>query len=434
MINAKLQNIIDTKSAIGNAINNKGGSITVETPFYEYAPAIENISTGGGAYSTFVAQAQDNSLYTVYNGYDAITNPTPTTEIPFNVWLLNNSATGDVILSNAKTIVGGTFNGINTVSNQSNLALSNRSAYNLGGFIWSLASNNGSIFAASYNLTSTANSLIRKHFIGNLANETTATVQSPTTIAVNNGFVYIGGETNLTIRRHHEGNLVFVNNSASYGGSIQNIVINNGFIYAGGGTTRTIRKYHESNFAYVGETAGFGGDINGLAINNGFIYAGGATNRTLQKFYESNLAFVGNTVNDTGGTGFRRIHIDNGFIYAGGFINIDKFHEDNLAIVGNTPSNGVFTIWGIDGLGNYIYGTTSNLVRKFYKSNLAFLANTAEHQTSGEARSMRVFNGFIYVGGTNSSTFGNTSIGRYQTQQVTTFDNQTFYNIKTIKE
>lgn len=46
MINAKLQNIIDTKSAIGNAIVNKGGTITESTPFYSYASEIDNISTG----------------------------------------------------------------------------------------------------------------------------------------------------------------------------------------------------------------------------------------------------------------------------------------------------------------------------------------------------------------------------------------------------
>jgi len=46
MINAKLQNIIDTKSAIGNAIVNKGGTITGATPFYSYASQIDNISTG----------------------------------------------------------------------------------------------------------------------------------------------------------------------------------------------------------------------------------------------------------------------------------------------------------------------------------------------------------------------------------------------------
>jgi hypothetical protein len=44
----KLQTIVDIKEDIKDAINTKGGTLTTETPFADYAPAILNIETGGG--------------------------------------------------------------------------------------------------------------------------------------------------------------------------------------------------------------------------------------------------------------------------------------------------------------------------------------------------------------------------------------------------
>ena len=205
------------------------------------------VSGGGiGKYSTWIAQAQDNSLYTVYNGYDAITNPTPnlSNNFAFNRWLLNNSATGTVILSNVVVTNGGTFNGPNPSFNQANMPfVDNTTSY--GGVIRS--------------------------------------------ITTNNGFIYVGGETNQTVQKYYESNLALVGNTANYGGTILSVTTNNGFIYVGGSTNQTVQKYYESNLALVGNTVSYGGDIFSLTTNNGFIYVGGHTNRTVQKYKEQDL-------------------------------------------------------------------------------------------------------------------------------------------------
>ena len=45
----KLQKILDTKNALKNKINEKGGNITDDTPFANYVNELDNISSGGGS-------------------------------------------------------------------------------------------------------------------------------------------------------------------------------------------------------------------------------------------------------------------------------------------------------------------------------------------------------------------------------------------------
>jgi len=426
MINTKLQNIIDTKSAIGNAINNKGGTITTNTPFFNYAAQIDGISTGTpqtifqasdgskwaltnavnltnvsnnvtsdfnywqpannstsdpilnvgtvGAnisgnirlvpvnqvnisqYVNIVATDTLGGKYVGFNGFDQITNPTPTGNTTFNRWLLNNSATGTVIFANA-TFTTGIYNGANTTVNEANMAFINNTA-NYGGVIWALTTNNG--------------------------------------------FIYAGGATDRTIKKFYESNLAFVGNSADIG-TIYSLSTNNGFIYAGGSGQR-VQKFYESNLAFVGNTADYGGEIWALAINNGFIYAAGRNNLTIQKFFESNLArATGTNVTNSYGSDIRSITINNGFIYAGGFETVKKWHESNLAFVGNTNSYGG-TIWGLTTNNGFIYagGDTNERVKKWHESNLAFVGNTASY--GGEIQSITINNGFIYAGGLTNET------------------------------
>ena len=427
MINTKLQSIIDTKSAIGNAITNKGGTITANTPFFNYAAEINNISTGGGAYSTFVAQAQDNSKYTVYTGYDEITNPTPnlSNNFAFNRWLLNNSATGDVVLSNVVVAVGGNFNGPNIVTNEASMPLVNTSD-TFGGQLRAITSNNGFLYIGG----DTTNDAVYKLYESNLAvfGNTPLVTAVIYSIAINNGFIYAGGLFSNTVHKYHESNLALSGNAAGYGGVVETIITNNGFIYAGGRTNRTIQKFHESNLTFVNNSAGYGGDINQLVINNGFIYAGGDSNGTIQKFYESNLVRVGNT--NSYGSDILSVAVNNGFIYAGGFSNtVHKFYEDNLAFVGNTPSYGA-DIRSIAIKDGFIYAAGSPLggvnrsIIKFNESTLALVGNASNFSAINR---LIVNNSFIYVGGDQQS------IRKYQTSGEGQ-EQFTFYNITNIKE
>jgi hypothetical protein len=436
MINTKLQNIIDTKSAIGNAINNKGGSITVDTPFYEYAPAIENISSGGGAYSTWVAQAQDNSKYTVYNGYDSVTNPTPnlSNNFAFNRWLLNNSATGDVILSNVVVASGGNYNGPNIVRDDTKMDfVSNTLSY--GGIIASIAVNNGFIYAVG----NTTN-LVRKYNESTLAvvGNSASYGDNITTIAINNGFIYVGGVggESARVRRIDENNLAFVANASSeYEPSIFSIAIKDGFIYAGGaaltGVNRGVVQYHEGNLVRAGSTGNYGGTIRTVAANNGFFYAGGVGANAVRKYNESTRAIVGNTAS-YGGT-VETIAINNGFIYAGGLTAnvVRKYDESTLALVGNTATygggiNSITINNGFIYVGGVTLTGTNRGVAKYHESNLVLVGNTVNY--GGTITSIAINNGFIYAGGATNNTV----------QKFNEFGNSPeqfpYYNITSIKE
>jgi len=446
MINTKLQNIIDTKSAIGNAIVNKGGTINSATPFYEYAPAIENISTGGGAYSTFVAQAQDNSLYTVYTGYDAIINVTPnlSKNFPFNQWLLNNSATGSIILPNVVVANGGTFNGVNTVANESTLTFVGNTAAYIGltdpTDIYNIAINNGIIYVGGF-----SSARVRRYYESNLANITssTNTYGGPIhAITINNGFLYVGGQTNQRVQKFHQSNLVFVGSTNSFGATIFTLATNNGIIYASGGATvGKIKTYYESNLVAINETADNIGTVDSLKIDNGFIYASSnSTNgASVIKFYENNLVFINNTA-DYGGRIFS-IDYKDGFIYVGGNVltgtnrGVSKFNADNLALVGNTVNYGG-GIRSVIANNDFIYvgGATNHRVQKFHAGNLVFVGNTNIYATANTINSIAINNGHIYVGGLNNFSGTAARVEKFKAQNITTFDNQTFYNITSIKE
>jgi hypothetical protein len=509
MINTKLQSIIDTKSAIGNAIVNKGGTITGATPFFNYAAQIDGISTGtpqtifaasdgskwaltnavnlvndagnvthdfnrwqpannstsdpilnvgtvGANISGNIAIVQVNQVniaqyenivindttgakYVGYNGYDFITNPTPTGNTTFNRWLLNNSASGTVLFANTTIVNSGTFKGLNTTFNHTNLAfIGNTVTY--AGTIRSVTTNDGFIYvggANGPNATTFAQSNVRKYHESNLAfvGNTAAYGGGINSITTNDGFIYVGGVTTNAVRKYHESNLAFVGATVSYGGTILSITTNDGFIYAGGQTNQTVQKFHESNLVRVGNTASYGGGIWSITTNNGFIYAGGDTNQTVQKFHESNLVFVGNTAS-YGGNIFS-VTTNDGFIYVGGATNetVQKFYEDNLAFVGNTASYGG-TITSITTNDGFIYVGGSNglnattfaqsNVRKFYESNLAFVGNTVNY--GGSIISITTNNRFIYVGGQTNNT-----VKKFQEADVIP-DNQTVYTATKIKE
>jgi hypothetical protein len=493
MINTKLQNIIDTKSAIGNAIVNKGGTITTNTPFFNYAAEIDGISTGTPqtifqasdgskwaltnavnlvndagnvthdfnywqpannstsdpilnvgtvgdnisgniklvpvnqvnltAYTNFVATDTLGGKYVGFNGFDQITNPTPTNTATFNRWLLNNSATGTVIFANA-TFTTGIYNGPNTTLNQANMPFVANTA-NYGGFIQKVITNNGFLYVGGG-----TNRTVQKFHESNLAfvGNTNSYGGDIRSIATNDGFIYVGGITNQTVQKFHESNLAFVGNTNSYGGDIFSVTTNNGFIYAGGSPAQTVKKFHEGNLAFVGNTASYGGAIESITTNNGFIFAVGASTQTVQKFYESNLTRAGNSA--AYGQTIFSVTTNNGFIYVGGRLiqTVQKFYEDNLAFVGNTASYGgnIFSVTTNNGF-IYVGGITNQTVQKFHESNLAFVGNTNSY--GGDIFSVTTNNGFIYAGGNKTPTV----VQQFQDAGLNP-DNQTFYTATKIKE
>ena len=268
-------------------------------------------------------------------------------------------------------------------------------------------------------------------------------------LAVDNDFVYVGGQTSRDIKKWHKGNLVFVGNSANAGGDIRGIVVESDFIYVGAvpkiikyhtanlvesinttsnlsGVTSisnittdndfiysistngslgfsVIEKFHKSNLVFVDNTNAYGTTAQSIAIDNDFIYAGGAgtatENRDVKKYHKGNLAFVGNT-NNYGGT-IAAVAVDNDFIYAGGTSNtIGKWHKGNLVFVDNTNSAGnAIRFMVIDN--DFIYAAINvlNHAKKWYKNNLAFVENTSTYGARPDVIAIDDEN--IYVAGLN---------------------------------
>jgi hypothetical protein len=412
MINAKLQSIIDTKSAIGNAIVNKGGTITGETPFFNYAAQIDGISTGT---PQTIFAASDGSKWALTNAVNLVNDAGNVTS-DFNYWQPANNSTSDPIL-NVGT-VGDNISGnirlvpVNQVNiaQYSNIVINDTTGAKYVGY-------NG--YDANTNPTPTGNTTFNRWLLNNSASGT---------ILFANTTVTNGGTFNGPNSSSNEANLAFINNTASYGGDIRTITINNGFIYVGGTTNQRIQKFHESNLAFVGNSDSYGGIIYSLATYNGFIYAGGGSNQRVQKFHESNLVRVRNS-NLYGGD-IRSITANNGFIYAGGSTgNVSKYTESLLAFVGNAASYGgdIISLKISDGLiyaGGY-GDETNGKVQTFYESNLARNINSPVYSI-GFIESIAINNGFVYVGGYGPD-YGPGNIAKYHQSNLAFVGNTASY-------
>jgi hypothetical protein len=422
MINAKLQNIIDTKSAIGNAIVNKGGTITGETPFFNYAAEINNISTG----SVLTGNATTNVVFNgfTFYGNDANTQLTGTFVFDGNA-TVGNVESGKTFFATNGTKLTGTLVASASIDgyDESIMLQLLRSTPILPATSRALAINNSFVYIGGFQ---SPDHTIKKYHEGNLVFiENSANINAGPigSIIINNGFIFASTSTNNLVRKYHESNLAFVANTANYGGDIETIKINNSFLYVAGRGTERVRKYHEGNLAFVGNTSLNAGQIYAMDIANGFIFTGGTatvgTNRGISKFHEGNLAFISNSVNYSTGGGFiLALAADNNFVYVGGgaVTNciVQKFNASTLALVNNSPLLDIPFLNQIDSLAlsnNEVFvGGTTKEITKLSKSNLSIVGKTPILFT-GNITSLAINNSFIYAVGEYPAQV----IGKYYT-------------------
>jgi hypothetical protein len=437
MINAKLQSIIDTKSAIGNAIVNKGGTITGETPFFNYAAQIDGISTGT---PQTIFAASDGSKWALTNAVN-LTNVSNNVTSDFNWWQPANNGTSDPILNvgtvngnisgNIRIVqvnqvniaqygnivatdtLGGKYVGFNGYDSQTNPTPTNTATFNR----WLLNNSaTGTVIFANATFTTGIyngpNSSINEASVTFVQNSPNygGTIRALTS---NGNFVYAAGATTETIRKYHKSNLAFDSNSPSYGATPLELATNNGFIYAvGSSTNNDLRKYHEGNLAFVGN-APYGNIIYGLAINNGFIFiGGGGTANYITKYHESNLVLVGNSSRYN--ADITSMTINNGFVFAGGWLSegkIKKYHESNLGFSAESPNLGVI-MWGLSVNNGFVY--TAGHTGRVFKNHESNLVNSANSTitNSFSARSIKAETDYVYVGGDNNG--GSTGSGQIQ--------------------
>jgi hypothetical protein len=374
--------------------------------------------TGGGEapgnYSTWVVEDEDNVKYTIYNGYDIINNPTPsTTNLPFNQWIRNDEATGDVILNNT-IMTSSTFNGPDSVLNESKMEFVSSSKIRQGLFT-QIGMNNGFIYATSGQTVSGSQPGNAIHKYNKTTLELVNTLKineyefAYRTLGFYNGRVYIGIEGDANIVRTTENtfsSLTRFSIPAETFNGTRNIAINDGKMYRGtfGNFVRVHNIITESFGTTIGNINYSGnGAVYAITTNSGFVYVGGFNNRLsgtapayLKKYRESNYQLIGNTTNY--GILITAIAINDGFVYVGGTANVvRKYDESTLALVASTASFGS-TINSIAINNGFIYvgGGGVNGVAKYNESTLAFVGNTADYDT---INSLFVDNNFIYIGG-----------------------------------
>jgi hypothetical protein len=404
MINTKLQSIIDTKSAIGNAIVNKGGTITGATPFFNYAAEINNISTG----SVLTGNATTGDVlngFTFYNN-DANTIQTGTLTLTGNA-ITSDVANGKTFYNNnAKSILTGT----GTILNQTfDINLSSNIVGGLNDSVYNVVSNNGAYFAVGLG---TSNQ-IRKYHINSVLIANTAAMSTQFQVMyINNGFLYASLNGN-TLVKYHESNLALVGTGVNYAADIRSITTNDSFVYIAGssssGINRSVVKMHDSNLALVGNTPNYGSGtiVRNVIVNDGFIYVGGYAN-LITRYFDSNLAF---SLNSSGfGARIEGMALRDNFIYVGGVElvgtnrGVSKYHLGNLTISANSTNTGNLNNIVVDE--TYVYALTkANEVRKLYQSNLSFVGNRQVQTGTG---GLFYDNNFLFAQG--SILFANTPI------------------------
>jgi hypothetical protein len=398
MINAKLQNIIDTKSAIGNAIVNKGGTITGETPFFNYAAEINNISTG----SVLTGNATTDVVFNgfTFYGNDANTQLTGTFVFDGNAAVADVSTGKTFYATNGTKLTGtGALASIDGVDDGAMFSLLTNPTPNINATIFTLKTNNGFLYAGLQSVPAG----LRKYNTTTLA-EVNSINQGSSVLAigVNNGFVYASGAFNSgIIRKYHESNMVFDTNSATYGGTVRSMTINNGSVFIGGASNTTVQKFSESTLSRTATSIAFGGEIRTMTFNNGSIFIGGDFSiKSVRKLHESNLVVSVNSSQDYINL-LEALAVNNGVVYAAGSgsSNVMRLHESNLTFIANLQtdlgSNPIKDLKVKDGF-IYVSGA-SGVIKKYYESNLAFAGNSSHFGT--QINNIAFDSNSIYLGG-----------------------------------
>jgi len=132
-----------------------------------------------------------------------------------------------------------------------------------------------------------------------------------TNVIINNNYIYLATSTGGNIvEKRHLSNFGLVG-TTTYNGIIQAMAINNGFLYIGGNIANAVRKHYESNLEFFGQTSAIN-IIDAIAINNGFLYFSSLGSNRIQKYYEDNLTFL--TESTTGYNRVLAIAINNGVV------------------------------------------------------------------------------------------------------------------------
>jgi hypothetical protein len=268
---------------------------------------------------SYIAQALNGTKYIHYNGYNFVSKTLPT-NASFNVWLINNSASGSLLVNNVvSTTFLGNITGNVTGTNESVFALARTGAnYHSPSpsqdIMYLNVSNNGLVFVA-----------LPQRSIWSIYNFTTG--------------AFIDNRTYTQPTVNYDGNVDFA--------------LSNNSVYVAAGAN--VRRFSQSNNTIIADN-GSGSGYFAAYLNNGFVYALSSFNY-VSKFREDNLQKLGDVYLDS--RPFRAT-FHNGSMYVSGSQNSYRIIESNLTLnaQGSSPGGrGIFVRpYGI----NYVTVSLSN--------------------------------------------------------------------------
>jgi hypothetical protein len=247
----------------------------------------------------FIAQAINGTKYVHYNGINFVNNTLPSTTT-FNVWLVNNSASGSLLVNNVvSTTFLGNITGNVTGTNESVFALARTGAnYHSPSpsqdIMYLNVSNNGLVFVA-----------LPQRSIWSIYNFTTG--------------AFIDNRTYTQPTVNYEGNVDFA--------------LSNDSVYVAVGAN--VRRFSQSNNTIIADN-GSGSGYFAAYLNNGFVYALSSFNY-VSKFREDNLQKLGDVYIDS--RPFRAT-FHNGSMYVSGGQRSYRIIESNLTLNAQGSSPG----------------------------------------------------------------------------------------------
>jgi hypothetical protein len=346
------------------------------------------IQAGGDIdYSAYVVKDVSGVKYTIYNGYDALTNPTPDlTNLSFNQWIRNDGATGTEVLNNV-SMINYTFNGSGSVLDPTVLTFinTNQNTQNINTYGGSrLQINNGFIY-----LSGSAAGVIKKFELDTLkyVGQTPYAGGDVGSFGILNNSIFVAGTfqspqnidvspfLNSFVSRYNETTLAFVNryNPPGSANSIRSqLLINSPYVYfiedSGDLGDRVVRVW-ANNLVFQAATLALTTTLTAFGVSNNIITS---QNNTLRR-YSSSLALQ---LTGATGTGGSRIAINNSFVYVlGGTNGIRKYNQGALTLVGSSHVGGkTFTDLTINN--GFIYAIANNTIEKYNETTLSLVGNT----------------------------------------------------------
>jgi hypothetical protein len=398
MINAKLQNLYNIKNDIGTAIVNKGGTITESTPFYSYAGQIDNISTGGGAYSTWAIEDLSGKKYVPYIKPQNYVVSSVTNNVAFDARgsalytqhrMYDNRAfvfvnkilmlwppqsdgaaslfTTDIYFNPGIASVHSSFTGAGylidrVTSYQNNLYFSQRNSQ----------ANSDRIFYYKDNNASFTSLLFQTSVI---VNGTTQTLHS------DNEYVYVPYFQNITVLRAN--NLVKVGDTGNFNDWAYAMASDDTYFY--GFHFNNVRRFYKSNFQYdTNIISNIGATPTKVITENNTFYIS-AANR-IKTYNKITGGFI--TETEDVNQGMSSFDIDDKYVYATFRVRtasptapakIIKYHKENLVTVEEfqTPFNNSW-IGNISVFGDYLYVMDYQNVYRFTKDLKPVISLTNE--------------------------------------------------------